>query len=98
MGKRVLKVNLNPDLAIEMCKAREGLWRTSVVDNLLPEDAHLVRVMSGTGMLLLESEAWPDIKPYERVILPTISYERITEEGIEPTPPEDGEGGQDAEI
>lgn len=99
MGKRLLEVS--PEFMVEMCKASDGRYRTRVVENPLPEDARLARVIGRTSArmvtLVVESEAWPMVKPYERITPPTISQICVQEE-TEPTTPEDGEGGQDAEI
>lgn len=92
MGKRLLQVS--GEFMVEMCKASDGQFRHRVVGNPLPEDARLARVMGGPSermvTLVIESETWPVVKPYERLTPPTIIFECVTEEP-EPTPPADGD-------
>ena len=94
MGKRLLQVSA--EFVVEMCKASDERYRTRVVENPLPDDARLARVMGSASMrmvtLVIESETWPAVKPYEMLTLPTISFECVAED-TEPTLIEDGDGG-----
>lgn len=96
MGKRILQVS--GEFMVEMCKASDGQFRHRVVENPLPEDARLARVMGGASArmvtLVIESDEWPVVKPYPLLTPPTIIFECVTEEP-EPTPPVEREGGQD---
>ena len=93
MGKRLVQVT--GEFLVDFCKDSNARWCYRVVDNALPEDAKLVRVMGNPSdsiiTLLVESTEWPNVKPYK--LLAPISIEVISD--AELVRMEDDEDGKD---
>ena len=74
MGKRIVEVS--GQFLVDFCKAYDEQYRVKTVSNALPADARLVRVMGVPSAemvrMLVESDEWPEVKPYVVADLPVI--------------------------